>query len=72
MTFQQSFNALITKIQTNFIWLKNNKADANHTHSQYLTSHQSIKTINGQNIVGSGNVEIGGVSGGITVEMLSG
>ena len=42
MTFSQSFTALITRIQNNFIWLKNNKADANHTHSQHLTSHQDI------------------------------
>ena len=42
MTFQQSFNSLITKIQNNFTWLKNNKADSTHTHSQYLTSHQDI------------------------------
>lgn len=33
MTFQQSFNALITKLQTNFTWLKNNKADSSHSHS---------------------------------------
>lgn len=31
-----------------------------HTHSQYLTEHQTIKTINGQSLVGSGNITIGG------------
>lgn len=35
-------------------------APSSHTHSQYLTSHQSLKTINGQSIVGSGNVEVTG------------
>lgn len=35
MTFQQAFNSLITKIQTNFTWLNNNKANVSHTHNQY-------------------------------------
>ena len=39
---------------------KGSYAAANHTHPQYLTSHQSLKTINGQSIVGSGNVEVTG------------
>lgn len=34
-----------------------------HTHSQYLTEHQTIKTINGQSLVGSGNIVIGGGGG---------
>ena len=29
-----------------------------HTHSQYLTSHQSIKTVNNQSLVGEGNITI--------------
>ncbi len=39
---------------------KGSYATANHTHPQYLTSHQSLKTINGQSLVGSGNVEVTG------------
>ena len=39
-------------------------AAASHTHSQYLTAHQTIKTINGQSLVGSGNITIqaGGIN----------
>ncbi len=31
-----------------------------HTHSQYLTEHQSLKTVNGESLVGSGDIEIKG------------
>ena len=34
-----------------------------HTHSQYLTEHQPLKTINGENLVGTGNITIEGGSG---------
>ena len=39
----------------------------NHTHSQYLTSHQTLKTINNESIVGTGNISISG-GGNITVD----
>lgn len=29
-----------------------------HTHSQYLTSHQTLKTINNQSLLGSGNIDV--------------
>lgn len=32
-----------------------------HTHSQYLTSHQNLKTINGNSIVGTGNLIVNGL-----------
>lgn len=61
MTFQQKFNTLISKINNNFVWLKNNKQDK-------LTSGTNIKTINGVSILGSGNMEIsGGSSSGVTI-----
>lgn len=31
-----------------------------HTHSQYLTEHQPLKTINGESLVGTGNITISG------------
>lgn len=31
-----------------------------HTHSQYLTEHQSLKTVNGESLVGTGNITISG------------
>ena len=31
-----------------------------HTHSQYLTEHQSLKTVNGESLVGNGNITISG------------
>lgn len=31
-----------------------------HTHSQYLTEHQPLKTVNGESLVGSGNITISG------------
>ena len=31
-----------------------------HTHSQYLTEHQSLKTINGESLVGTDNITISG------------
>lgn len=34
-----------------------------HTHSQYLTEHQSLKTVNGESLVGTGNITIEGGSG---------
>ena len=34
------------------------EAKNNHTHNQYLTSHQTLKTINNQSILGSGNINI--------------
>lgn len=37
----------------------------------YLTEHQSLKTINGQTIVGDGNIEIKGGGGGIEGGLLS-
>lgn len=33
-------------------------AAGNHTHSNYLTSHQSLKTINNESLVGTGNITI--------------
>ena len=33
-------------------------AEASHTHSQYLTQHQSLKTINNETLVGTGNITI--------------
>lgn len=33
-----------------------------HTHDQYLTQHQSLKTINGESIAGTGNIVIQGGS----------
>ncbi len=32
-----------------------------HTHSQYLTAHQNLKTINGNSIVGTGDLSINGL-----------
>lgn len=58
MSFQQKFNLLISKINNNFVWLKNNKQDK-------LISGNNIKTINGENILGSGNISISGGSTGI-------
>ena len=34
-----------------------------HTHSQYLTEHQPLKTLNGESLVGTGNITIEGGSG---------
>ena len=31
-----------------------------HTHSQYLTEHQSLKTVNGESLVGTGDITISG------------
>lgn len=31
-----------------------------HTHSQYLTEHQPLKTVNGESLVGTGNITISG------------
>lgn len=36
------FDAIWARIQNDLTWLKNNKADSNHTHNQYLTQHQDI------------------------------
>lgn len=35
-----------------------NKSDIGHTHSQYLTEHQSLKTINNESLIGNGNINI--------------
>ena len=51
MTIQQAFSALITKIENNFLWLKNNKQNT-------LVSGTNIKTINNTSLLGSGNISI--------------
>lgn len=33
-------------------------AEASHTHSQYLTQHQSLKTINNETLIGTGDITI--------------
>ena len=38
--------------------LVDGKSDEGHTHSQYLTQHQSLKTINNETLVGTGNITI--------------
>ncbi|MCQ2276354.1 MAG: hypothetical protein MJZ87_05370 [Bacteroidales bacterium] len=43
-----------------------------HTHNQYLTEHQTIKTINGQSLLGNGNITIeGGGGGGLTADQVT-
>lgn len=51
MTMQQALSALITKIENNFLWLKNNKQNT-------LVSGTNIKTVNNQPLLGSGNISI--------------
>ncbi len=58
MTFQQRFNTLISKINNNFTWLNTNKQNT-------LVSGTNVKTINGETILGSGNISISGGSSGI-------
>lgn len=60
-TFSGSYNDLTNKptIPTKLSDLTDDLgSNPTHTHSQYLTSHQTLKTINNQSILGSGNITI--------------
>lgn len=50
----QKFNVNDTSIEV----YVDNKSEIGHTHSQYLTEHQSLKTINSQSLIGSGNIDV--------------
>ena len=39
-------------------WLSTKFASLNHSHSEYLTQHQSLKTVNNESLVGTGNITI--------------
>lgn len=43
-------------------WATDAFASKSHTHSGYLTAHQTLKTINGESLVGTGDITISGGS----------
>lgn len=53
-TINTKINTALGAINTSL----DGKADSSHTHSEYLTSHQSIKTINNNSLIGTGNVDL--------------
>ena len=65
---ENRFSALIEDVSNNTNNINNlqNRVSALEgiDHSQYLTEHQTLKTINGESLVGNGNIVIEGGTGG--------
>jgi hypothetical protein len=62
------YEALEDKASTSHTHSTSQITDWNNATSQFLTAHQTLKTVNGENLVGEGNIEIGGGGAPITVD----